>query len=89
MAEIIFTKHLERFLSVPRRSAAGGTVREVLRKVFEDNSELQGYVLDDQGRLRKHVTVFIDGRMIRDRSGLSDVVDETSQVYVMQALSGG
>ncbi len=89
MAEIIFTKHLERFLSAPPRSAAGGTVRAVLGSVFEDNPDLQGYVLDDQGRLRKHVTVFIDGRMIRDRNGLSDVVDETSQVYVMQALSGG
>ncbi len=89
MAEIIFTKHLERFLSAPPRSAAGGTVGAVLGSVFEDNPDLQGYVLDDQGRLRKHVTVFIDGRMIRDRNGLSDVVDETSQVYVMQALSGG
>ena len=89
MAEVTFTKHLERFLSVPRRSAAGGTVGAVLRKVFEDNSELQGYVLDDQGRLRKHVTVFIDGRMICDRNGLSDRVEEGSQVYVMQALSGG
>ncbi len=89
MAEITFTKHLERFLSVPPRSAAGGTVRAVLGNVFEDHPDLQGYVLDDQGRLRKHVTVFIDGRMIRDRNGLSDIVNETSQVYVMQALSGG
>ena len=89
MAEIIFTKHLERFLSVPPRSAAGDTLRAVLANVFEDNPDLQGYVLDDQGRLRKHVIVFVDGRMIRDRHGLSDIVDETSQVYVMQALSGG
>ncbi len=89
MAEITFTKQLERFLAVPSRSAAGGTVRAVFRSVFEDNPDLQGYVLDDQGRLRKHVTVFIDGRMIRDRNGLSDIVNETSQVYVMQALSGG
>ncbi len=89
MAEITFTKHLDRFLSVPSRSAAGSTVRAVLGSVFENNPDLQGYVLDDQGRLRKHVAVFVDGRMIRDRNGLSDIVDETSQVYVMQALSGG
>ncbi len=89
MAEITFTKHLERFLSVPSRAVAGSTVRAVLGNVFEDNPDLQGYVLDDQGRLRKHVAVFVDGRMIRDRNGLSDIVDETSQVYVMQALSGG
>jgi sulfur carrier protein ThiS len=89
VAEITFTKHLERFLSVPSLSAAGSTVRAVLGSVFEDNPDLQGYVLDDQGRLRKHVAVFVNGRMIRDRNGLSDIVDETSQIYVMQALSGG
>ena len=89
MAEITFTKHLERFLSVPPRSAAGDTVRAVLGNVFEDNPNLQGYVLDDRGRLRKHVTVFVDGQMIRDRDELSDIVGETSQIYVMQALSGG
>jgi hypothetical protein len=89
VAEITFTKHLERFLSAPPRSASGDTVRAVLGNVFADNPDLQGYVLDDQGRLRKHVTVFIDGRMIRDRNELSDIVNETSQVYVMQSLSGG
>ncbi len=89
MAEVTFTKQLERFFSVPPRSGAGGTVREVLGRIFEDNPNLRGYVLDDQGQLRKHVIVFIDGRMIRDRNGLSDIVDKTSQVYVMQALSGG
>jgi hypothetical protein len=46
-------------------------------------------VLDDQSGLRKHVTVFVDGRMIRDRGRLSDPVAETSTVYVFQALSGG
>ena len=89
MAEITFTKHLERFLSAPRQRAVGGSVRVVLRNVFEVNPELRGYVLDDQDRLRKHIIVFIDGRMIRDRKGLSDSVEECSQVYVMQALSGG
>ena len=47
------------------------------------------YVLDDQGALRKHVNVFVDNRMISDRVALSDAVAEDSEVFVMQALSGG
>jgi hypothetical protein len=50
---------------------------------------LRGYLLDDQGGLRRHVTVFIDGLRLRDRRGLGDVVADDSEVYVVQALSGG
>ncbi|TWU00285.1 hypothetical protein Pla108_12340 [Botrimarina colliarenosi] len=51
--------------------------------------KLKSYVLDEQGRLRRHVAVFVDGRLITDRLGLSDAVTPTSEVFVMQALSGG
>jgi hypothetical protein len=46
-------------------------------------------VLDEQSGLRKHITIFVDGRMIRDRARLSDAVNESSTVFVFQALSGG
>jgi hypothetical protein len=64
-------------------------LREVLDNVFADNPRLRGYVLDEQGALRKHMVIFIDGRQVTDRSALSDAVAPTSEVYVMQALSGG
>ena len=46
-------------------------------------------MLDEQGALRKHMAVFIDGEPVHDRTGLSDGVAAASQIYVMQALSGG
>jgi hypothetical protein len=46
-------------------------------------------VLDDQSALRRHMTIFVDGRMIRDRVRLADPVGEASTIYVFQALSGG
>ena len=64
-------------------------MREALSQVFHDDARLRGYVLDDQGRLRPHVTVFVDGEAILDRQGLSDPVEPASRIYVMQALSGG
>lgn len=62
---------------------------EALRQVFAENSKLAGYILDDQERLRKHVAIFVDGELIRDRVKLTDPVKPESRVDVMQALSGG
>jgi hypothetical protein len=45
--------------------------------------------LDEQGSLRKHVNIFIDGKMINDRNKLSDPFTTGSEIYIMQALSGG
>ncbi len=69
--------------------ATGTTVREVLDNVFAVNTRARGYVLDDQSALRKHMTVLVDGHGLRDRSRLSDPVTATSEIYVLQALSGG
>jgi sulfur-carrier protein len=57
--------------------------------VFAVNPLARGYVLDDQGALRRHMTIFLDGAAIRDRTRLSDVVTPDSTIYVFQALSGG
>jgi hypothetical protein len=89
MARVVFTANIQRFVLCPEVEAEGTTVRDVLEKVFADNPRARGYVLDDQSALRKHIAVFVDGAMIRDRARLSDPVDAASAVYVFQALSGG
>ncbi|GAB4153515.1 MAG: hypothetical protein Tsb009_29950 [Planctomycetaceae bacterium] len=89
MPHVEFTSHLQRHVACPACDVPGETVREALENVFAQNRDLEGYIVDDLKRLRKHVVIFIDGQMIRDRETLSDVVSETSEIYVMQALSGG
>jgi sulfur-carrier protein len=89
MAKVVFTPNVQRHVGCPAAEAAGATVREVLERVFADNPQARGYVLDDQSALRRHMTIFVDGRMIRDRTRLADAVTDTSTIYVFQALSGG
>jgi sulfur-carrier protein len=89
MAKVVFTPNIQRHVLCPEAEAPGRTVREVLENVFSENSQVRSYVLDDQSGLRKHMTIFVDGQMIRDRAKLSDLVAETSTIYVLQALSGG
>jgi hypothetical protein len=89
MAQVSFTAHLRRHRPLPTAEADGATVREVLDRVLADDPLLKGYILDEQGRLRRHVNVFVGGRMIADRRGLSDPVGPRDEIHVLQALSGG
>ena len=89
MAKVSFTPNIQRHVVCPDTEVAGRTVREVLENVFAQNPQARAYVLDDQSGLRKHMTIFVDGQMIRDRARLADGVSDSSTVYLFQALSGG
>lgn len=89
MAKVRFTTHLIRHRPAPGFEADGATVAEVLGLGLADDPLLRSYLLDEQGRLRKHVSIYLDGAPITDRMRLSDPVAQGSEIYVLQALSGG
>lgn len=89
MPVVQFTANLARQTSAPACEVSGTTAREALDAVFAQHPQLQSYVLDDQRAVRKHVVVFVDGTAITDRQHLSDAVMPESEIFVMQALSGG
>ena len=89
MARVIFTPNLQRHVECPPAEVSGQTLKEVLSAVFANNTQLRGYILDEQGEIRKHVAIFIDNVQVMDREKLSDPVDENSEVYVLQSFSGG
>ena len=72
-----------------RLDVAGTTLAGALDSLFRQHPGLRGYVLDEHGRIRHHVAVFIDGESIRSKSDLDVSLNEGSEVYIMQALSGG
>jgi molybdopterin converting factor small subunit len=86
MPHVVFTSHLQRFISCPEHDVDAGSVRAALAPIFEANPRLRDYVLDEQGALRKHVVIFVDGRRTRE---LAEPVKADSQIHVLQALSGG
>jgi molybdopterin synthase sulfur carrier subunit len=89
MARIVFTQQLRRFTETPELSAPVATLRAALDAAFELNPRLRGYVLDEQGHMRGNVVAFVDGRRCTDRVRLADALAPDSEVYVLQALSGG
>jgi len=89
MAIVHFTSHLQSYAPCDPVEVEGATVADALGTALTDNARLRSYLFDEHGRLRRHIMVFVDGQMIDDRVGLSDPVDPQTEVYVMQALSGG
>lgn len=89
MATLRFTTQLSRHVDCPPQEVDGGSVRDVLEAYFARHPRVRGYVVDEQGHLRRHVVVFIDGVQAKDRKGLTDTVPPSAELYVMQALSGG
>lgn len=89
MPTVRFTPQLRRFVDVPESDSAATDLRSALEASFALNPRLRGYVLDDQGHVRANVMIFVDGRRVDDRRSLADALQPQSQVYVMQALSGG
>lgn len=65
------------------------TVGGVLDAVFAESPKLRSYVVDEHGRLRKHVNVYLNDELVRDRVALSDKVAAADEIFVFQALSGG
>jgi hypothetical protein len=61
----------------------------VLEGYFRLHPHARGYVLDDRGRLRQHMAIFIDGTQIQDRAGLGDLVPAGAVLDLVQSLSGG
>jgi sulfur-carrier protein len=89
VARIAFTTNLQRYLACPVQDVPGATVRALLDKVFVANPRLRSYILDDQGHLRRHVHIYINDARLSDAADLADPVDDSDEVFVFQALTGG
>lgn len=66
--------------------ATGGTVAEVLADLDRQFPGLRFRVVDEQGRLRTHMKVFVAAESVRD---LDTPLDGLDEITLMQALSGG
>lgn len=89
MAHLAFTPNLARQTLCPDAELPAASVAQLFTQYFSRHPGVRGYVLDDQGAVRKHIMVLVDGLNLRDRLMLSDALTPDSEVFVFQALSGG
>jgi sulfur-carrier protein len=65
------------------------TAAKVIETVAQEFPGLRDRVLNEQGELRRHVNIFIDGENARSLGGLSTPVGADSEIWIHPALSGG
>lgn len=63
----------------------GGSVQEVLRALEQQHPRTVGWVLDEQGRIRQHVNVFVNGDLTREDLPLAP----EDRVHVLPSITGG
>lgn len=89
MPAVTFAQAFRRHVDCPDEMIEATTVGEALATYFDRHPRVRGYVVDDAGALRRHVTVFADDRQLHHREALTTPVDATATIYMFQALSGG
>jgi molybdopterin converting factor small subunit len=89
MPLVRFTQNIQRHVPCPTREVAGQTVGAVLDAYFELVPRARGYVLDDQGAVRPHMMIFLNGAQLGRTDQLAAPVASDDSIDVMQALSGG
>lgn len=94
MPTVVLAAPIARWLPSARQGektfiVAGTTVREALENLLVEVPSLRGYLLDDQGALRHHVAAFVNGVVVRDKQSLSEPVSSDTEIFFVQALSGG
>jgi len=63
----------------------GATVGEVLRGLEEAHPKLTGWILDEQGRVRRHVNIFVNGERLREDARVA----AGDRLHVLPSISGG
>ena len=90
MPKVAFTPALKRFFpELKKTEVHANSVAEIVHQLNGLYPGLQDYIVDEHGRLRKHVNIFVADSLIEDKETLQDEVKANDEVFIMQALSGG
>ena len=89
MPTVEFAPALTRHVACPKQEVQAATLGAALDAAFRAAPALKPYVLDEQGGVRKHVAVFLNGDMLARDAALARALAPADRVMVIQALTGG
>ena len=84
--KILIPSPLRSYTSAREVEASGWTLGEVLEDLDRRYPGIRFRMVDEQGRIRPHVRIFVNTEQAFDTACLLDPADS---IYIVQALSGG
>lgn len=66
--------------------ASGATLAAVLLELDRRYAGIRFRIIDEQGQIRRHIRLFVDGEQVRD---LARPLQSADELVIVQALSGG
>ena len=73
----------------PEALVHGATVLDALQDAVLQYPALKFHVFDSQGRLRRHINVFVNDENIRELKGLKTKLEENDRITLLASISGG
>jgi molybdopterin synthase sulfur carrier subunit len=70
-------------------AAEGATLTEVLDSLESDYPGIRARVVDDEGKLRRFVNIYVAEEDVRFSAGLQTPTPDGSQVSIIPAVAGG
>ena len=69
-----------------RTQATGATLSDLLDDLERQYAGIRFRMIDEQGRVRRHIRIFVNGEQVDD---LAQALTPADNVAIVQALSGG
>ncbi len=84
--KVIIPSPLRSYTGARQIEATGATIAELLADLDRHHPGMRFRIVDEQGQLRPHIRLFVNGELARDLAAPLAPADE---VQIVQALSGG
>ena len=90
MATVIIPTPLRKFTNnAARLEVRPGTIQDTVKQLTNNFPDLKKHLLDDQGKIRSYVNIFIGNDDIRDLQQEHTAVNEGAVVSIIPAIAGG
>jgi molybdopterin converting factor small subunit len=84
--KVIVPSALRSYTERGETEASGATLAAALDDLERQYPGIRFRMIDEQDRIRRHIRIFVNGEQVR---ALSQPLNATDEVIIVQALSGG